>query len=101
VLDFDTALGEQFLDVAVGQAKAQVAADGDDDYIGGKRKPAKADRGTRAAPGRRVLMPAVWVLERGHSECNSGVVVPFSWFERFPVCPRCKELAAMLWGPNS
>jgi hypothetical protein len=44
VVDLDTALGEQLLDVAVGQPEAQVPADRDDDDVG--RKPeAKAERG--------------------------------------------------------
>jgi len=34
VVDLDAALGEQLLDVAVGQAEAQVPADCDDDDVG-------------------------------------------------------------------
>jgi hypothetical protein len=34
VVDLDPALGEQFLDVAVGQREAQVPADGQDDHLG-------------------------------------------------------------------
>src|ERR671910_3806731 len=34
VVDLDPALGEQFLDIAIGQAEAQVPADGEDDDIG-------------------------------------------------------------------
>jgi hypothetical protein len=34
VVDFDTPLGEEFLDVAVGQAEAQVPANRHHDYIG-------------------------------------------------------------------
>jgi hypothetical protein len=34
VIDLDAALGAQFLDIAVGQAKAQVTADGEDDHVG-------------------------------------------------------------------
>ncbi len=33
VVDLDPALGEQFLDVAVGQREAQVPADGQDDHL--------------------------------------------------------------------
>jgi hypothetical protein len=52
VVDLDTALGEQLLDVAVGQPEAQVPADSDDDDVG--RKPeagegrARRDRRPRA-----------------------------------------------------
>jgi hypothetical protein len=75
VIDFDTALSEQFLDVAIGQAKRRYQRTVT--TITGREAEASEggpqDQGsTRAAPGRRVLMPAVWVLERGHSECNSA-----------------------------
>jgi hypothetical protein len=40
----------------------------------GKRKPAKVDRGTGAGRGRRVLLPAVSRLERGHRERNSACI---------------------------
>jgi hypothetical protein len=39
---------------------------------GGERKPAKAERALGAGRGRRVLMPAVWLLEGGHRERNSA-----------------------------
>jgi hypothetical protein len=45
VVDLDTPLGEQFLDVAVGQAEAQLPATATTMTSGGKRKPAKAERG--------------------------------------------------------
>jgi hypothetical protein len=34
VVDLETALGEQLLDVAIGQAEAQIPADRDDDDVG-------------------------------------------------------------------
>jgi hypothetical protein len=37
----------------------------------GKRKPAKAERGTGAGRGRRVLIPTVSLLRCVHGECNS------------------------------
>ena len=40
---------------------------------GGKRKPAKADRGTGATRGRRILMRAVLLVEGGHRERNSAL----------------------------
>jgi hypothetical protein len=33
VIDFDASLGEQLLDVAIGQAEAQVPADHQDDHV--------------------------------------------------------------------
>jgi hypothetical protein len=45
VVDLDTALGEQLLDIAVGQPEAQVPADSDNDDIGRNPNPAKAGRG--------------------------------------------------------
>jgi hypothetical protein len=34
VVDLDAALGKQLLDITIGQAKAQVPADGNDDHVG-------------------------------------------------------------------
>ena len=45
VVDLDAPFGEQLLDVAVGQAEAQVPATASTMTSGGKRKPAKADCG--------------------------------------------------------
>jgi hypothetical protein len=45
VVDLDTALSEQFFDVAEGQPDAYVPADSYDDDVGRDRKPAKAERG--------------------------------------------------------
>jgi hypothetical protein len=45
MVDLDTALGEQLLDISVGQAEAQVPADGEHDDVGRKWKPAKLERG--------------------------------------------------------
>jgi hypothetical protein len=49
VVGLHPALGEQFLDVAVGEAETQVPADPTTMTSGGNRKPTKADRGTGAA----------------------------------------------------
>jgi hypothetical protein len=46
VVDLDAALGQQLLDVAVGQAVAQVPADRGRDHLGWERNPANADRST-------------------------------------------------------
>jgi hypothetical protein len=53
VVDLDTALSEQLLDIAVGQAEAQVPADRDDDDLGWELKADEGGprdgSGTRAA----------------------------------------------------
>ena len=45
MVDLNTALSEQLLDITVGQPEAQVPADSDDDDIGRERNPAKVERG--------------------------------------------------------
>jgi len=42
VVDLDTGLSEQLLDIAVGQPEAQVPADSDDDDIGREPKSGEA-----------------------------------------------------------
>ena len=49
VVDLDTALGEQRLDVAVGQPEAQVPATATTMTSGGNRNPAKPERGGSTA----------------------------------------------------
>jgi hypothetical protein len=71
VVNFDAALGEQLLDVAVGQAEAQVPADRQHDDIG--REAEAGEGGAGDGTGRRrVLMPTVSLLEGAHRECNSA-----------------------------
>src|SRR6266540_5176765 len=53
---------------------------------GGKRKPAKADRGAGTGRGRRVLMPAVSPLGHGHSQRNSPSRRPASLREDYNRC---------------
>jgi acyl-CoA synthetase (AMP-forming)/AMP-acid ligase II len=50
VVDLDAALGEQLLDVAVGQAEPQVPADREDDHVGWEAEPGKGGprEGSRA-----------------------------------------------------
>jgi hypothetical protein len=52
VVDLDAALGQEFLDVAVGQAEAQVPADSDDDDVGRKAEAGegRARRDRRTTP---------------------------------------------------
>jgi hypothetical protein len=45
MVDLDAALGEEFFDVAVGQAEAQLPADRNDDDIGWEAEPANVERG--------------------------------------------------------
>jgi hypothetical protein len=72
VIDFDASLSEEFLDVAVGQAEAQVPAGGNDDHVGREAEAGEGGAGGGSGRWRRVLMPAVSLLERGHSERNSA-----------------------------
>jgi hypothetical protein len=73
VVDLDPALGQQPLDVAVGQAEAQVPADREDDDIGCEAEAGKADR-VAAGRGWRVLIPVVSLPGRGRRGCNSAAV---------------------------
>jgi len=45
VVDLDAALGQQLLDVAVGEPEPEVPADRRNDHIGREAKPANADLG--------------------------------------------------------
>jgi NAD(P)-dependent dehydrogenase (short-subunit alcohol dehydrogenase family) len=67
----DAALGEEFFDVAVGQAEAQVQRTATMITSGGKRKPAKVERnrapchdikGGRCDPGARVMAKGAYRL---------------------------------------
>jgi hypothetical protein len=71
VVDLDPTLGEELLDVAVGQPEAQIQRIASTITSGGKRKPAKADRETGPGGGRRVLIPGVSVLKHDPRRCNS------------------------------
>jgi hypothetical protein len=51
MVDLDAPLGEEFLDIAIGQAEAQVPADGDDDHIG--REAESGEGGPRDWSGAR------------------------------------------------
>jgi hypothetical protein len=72
MVHLDTPLAEEFLDVAVGQAEAQVPADRQHDHIRREADPAKADRGMGSGRTRRVLMTPVWLVGSAHSRCNSA-----------------------------
>jgi hypothetical protein len=78
VVDLHAPFGEEFLDVAVGQAEARYQRTARTITSDGKRNAVKADRGTGVARGRRVLMPAVWLLEGGHRGCNSALWPPYA-----------------------
>ena len=73
VVDLDAAFGEQFLDVAVGQAEAQVPADREHDHLrweaeAGERRPCDGG-GAGAASSHGDSLP----LGLAHSRCNSAV----------------------------
>jgi hypothetical protein len=86
VVDLDAALGEEFLDVAVGQAEAQVQRTASTITSAGKRKPAKADRVAGARRGRRVLIPTVSLLGRSRRRCNSASQSRTQRLERILLC---------------
>jgi len=79
VVDFDAAFGEQFLDVEVGEAEAEVQRTARTITSGGKQKSANADRETGAGRGRRVLIATVCRLrarspqmQQCRARCRSG-----------------------------
>jgi hypothetical protein len=72
VIDLDASLGEQLLDVAIGQAEAQVPADRQDDHVRWEAEAGECRPGDGCGAGRRVLMAAVCLLECVHSRCNSA-----------------------------
>ena len=77
VVDLDTALGEELLDVTVGPAEAQLPADRQDDHVGWEQKLAKAERATNIERGLQVLMPtaslvqAVTAMQQRRAACRA------------------------------
>jgi hypothetical protein len=72
VVHLDTPLGEELIEVAVGEVEAQVPADRQHDHPWRKQNPAKADRTMGSGRTWRVLMTPVWLLGSAHSRCNSA-----------------------------
>jgi hypothetical protein len=62
VVDLDAVLDEKFLQVAVGQAEAQVPAHCEDDHFGWKPEAGEGGPWHRSKARGRVLMPAVSLL---------------------------------------
>jgi hypothetical protein len=64
VIDLDATLGEQLFDVAVGQPKAQIPADGQHDHVGREAKAGEGSLpdGTKARAASS-LMPTVWLRD--------------------------------------
>ena len=94
--------GQQLLDIAVGQAEAQIPADRQHDHIGWEAEAAKADRGIEAGRGRQGLMPTVSRLEGGHRERNRAIgtkVTPVEvTTDQAPVYPAVlEELLPAAW----
>jgi hypothetical protein len=69
VIDFDAPLGEQFLDVAVGQAERRYQRTATTITSDGKRKRRKQTAGLEQSEGDGFSCRAVSLLERGHGEC--------------------------------
>ena len=59
VVDLHAAFGEQFLDVAVGEAETEVPADRQDDHVGWEAESRRTKIAGRAERGRRVLIATV------------------------------------------
>ena len=77
MVHLDTALGEQFLDVAVGQAIAQVPADRQDDGVGWEAEASegRSCSGSRARAARShaiCLAAQAWPGERNSPRCGSS-----------------------------
>ena len=72
VVSLDTTLGEEFLDVAVGQSEAQVPADRQDNHVGWEAEAGEGRPRGGSRARRRVLIPAVSLLGRGRCRCNSA-----------------------------
>jgi hypothetical protein len=71
VVDLDPVFDQELFHVTVGQAKRRYQRTASTITSGGKRKLAKADRGTGMGRGRRVLMSLVSPLGRRRSQRNS------------------------------
>jgi hypothetical protein len=73
VISLDTSLGEEFLDVVIGQPEAQVPADRQDNHVGWEAEAGEGGPRGGSRRGRRVLMAAVSLLGRGRRRCNSAL----------------------------
>jgi hypothetical protein len=72
VVDLDPAFGEQLLEVAVGQAEAQVPAHREHDHIGREAEPGERRPGVRSRPGAAGSHAGSLAARAGHSQCNSA-----------------------------
>jgi hypothetical protein len=72
VVDLDAALGQQLLDVPVGEAEAQIPADRYDNDIGWEAEAGEGRSSAGTGSGRRGLMLAVCLLGSAHCRCNSA-----------------------------
>ena len=79
VVDLDAALGEQFLNIAVGQSEAQVSTHREHDHVGWEAKAGEGGVWKGAGRDWRVLMLAVslsWRVARMHACLSHTVVEP-------------------------
>jgi hypothetical protein len=100
VVDLDTSLRQEFLDVPVGQAEPQVPADGQGDDLG--REPIARERGTRGWAGTRVSVRSHSASLSDGSEGDQCNIASEPAVERLPldaeVPARCRDLAGHLMG---
>jgi hypothetical protein len=62
MVDGDASFGQQFFDVSVGEAVAQIPANGDHDHIGREAEPAKLDLDVGTRRQRRRIDQACLIL---------------------------------------
>lgn len=85
VIDFDASLGEEFLEVAIRQAEAQVPADRQQDYLRLDRYPAKATEPRRVCGQvRRRVIPSA--SPRRDDTLNATVPPPSGHPTRLSAC---------------
>jgi hypothetical protein len=72
VVDLDATLDQEFFDVAIRQAVAEVPAHRQHDDVGWGTEAGEGRAGGWSRTRAAVLMPAVWLLEGGHRERNSA-----------------------------
>jgi hypothetical protein len=72
VVDLDAALGKELLDVAIGQAEAQVPADRQDDHLGWEPETGEGGPWDRGRAGAASSHAESLAAEGGHGERNTA-----------------------------
>jgi hypothetical protein len=74
VVDLDTTLGEQLLDISVGQAKAQVSADGEHDDVTREAEAGKGRSRKRSLASAAAFHTGSLAASTRRRGCNSAVL---------------------------